>query len=334
MQEFLNTILSGQNDPKGIALPGAVFFVFMFIFFAVLAISDIVKRRSDIRKRAAAERITSADDVAPEQNWETMSRSLRFQSAMASSALLSSVERGQKVAGRESEASKVRRALIAAGYFGASAATWFQAIRFSLTATFPFITYMALLLSGTGVQPSVKMMVLLSAAGVGYLLPGRYLVHRQKLLQQECRNGFPDFMDLMVICAEAGLSPRAAIDRIGREISHTYPYLGANIYLMSLELRAGSTLGAAVQNLWRRTGLEEVAALGSLLQQTEQLGTSIGDALRVYSDEMRDKRLSRAEEKAYALPVKLTLPLGLYVFPVMLLVVALPVIVRIKNALF
>jgi tight adherence protein C len=103
---------------------------------------------------------------------------------------------------------------------------------------------------------------------------------------------------------------------------------------MSLELRAGSTLAEAVDNLARRTGIQEVLSLGSLLFQTEQLGTSIGDALRVYSDELRDKRLSRAEEKAHALPVKLTLPLGLYIFPVMMVVIGLPVVMRIKNALF
>lgn len=334
MQEILNTIFPGQNGTNGVALFGAVFFVFMFIFFLVLAVTDILKRRADIRKRASLERITGADNVAPEQDWEVMSRSLRFQNALANSSLLSSVERGQRAQERESEASKLRRALVSAGFFGASAATWFQAIRLSLSVTLPFAAHMAMTLSGIALQPSTKFAVLMAALAAGYFLPGRYLVQRQRMLQQQCRDGFPDFMDLMVICTEAGLSPRAAIDRISREISHTYPYLGANIYLMSLELRAGSTLSAAVTNLWRRTNLEEVSSLGSLLQQTEQLGTSIGDALRVYSDEMRDKRLSRAEEKAYALPVKLTLPLGLYVFPVMLVVVALPVIVRIKNALF
>ncbi len=334
MQEILNTIFPGQNGANGVALFGAVFFVFMFIFLLVLVVSDIVKRRTDIRKRASLERITSADDVAPEQDWEVMSRSLRFQNAIANASLLSSVERGQKAKERESEASKLSRALVSAGFFGASAATWFQAIRFSLAVTLPFIAHTLLTLFEVSLTPSTKFTVLMAALAAGYFLPGRYLLQRQRMLQLQCRNGFPDFMDLMVICTEAGLSPRAAIDRISREISHTYPYLGANIYLVSLELRAGSTLSDAITNLWRRTNLEEVASLGSLLQQTEQLGTSIGDALRVYSDEMRDKRLSRAEEKAYALPVKLTLPLGLYVFPVMLVVVALPVIVRIKNALF
>jgi tight adherence protein C len=141
-------------------------------------------------------------------------------------------------------------------------------------------------------------------------------------------------MDLMVVCTEAGLSPRAAIDRIAREMAQTYPYLGANLYLMSLELRAGAGLAEAVGNLARRTNLDEVMSLGALLDQTEQLGTSIGEALRVYSEEMRDKRLSRAEEKAHALPVKLVIPLGIYVFPVMLVVIALPVVLRIKSALF
>jgi tight adherence protein C len=191
-----------------------------------------------------------------------------------------------------------------------------------------------IVLGGTTISPSAELGVLTALAGVGFLLPGRYIVQRQKAMRQQCRNGFPDFMDLMVVCAEAGLSPRAAIDRISREIAHSYPYLGANLYLMSLELRAGGSLAEAVESLARRTSIEEVANLGSLLAQTEQLGTSLTDALRIYSDEMRDKRLSRAEEKAHALPVKLTLPLGIYIFPVMLVVIALPIFIRIRHALF
>lgn len=334
MSSIFNHIFSAMGT-EGTALFGAVFFVFMFIFFMVMAITDVMQRRADIRKRTQLDRVvTTGDDVAPEQSWEAMSRSLRYQSAATNASLLATVERGQKRVERESEASKLRRELVNAGFFGANSVAWFQAFRFAFAVTLPFAVHLALGYFEYPLSPTSRMAVLMTALTVGFFGPGRYLKRRQKLLQQECRDGFPDFMDLMVICAEAGLSPRAAIDRISREIAHTYPYLGANIYLMSLELRAGSTLSAALGNVARRTNLEEVLALGSLLQQTEQLGTSIGDALRVYSDEMRDKRLSRAEEKAYALPVKLTLPLGLYVFPVMLVVVALPVMVRIRSALF
>jgi tight adherence protein C len=334
MQDILNHIAPGI-PADATALFGAVFFVFMFVFFSALTITDIVQRRADIRKRTQLDRVlTATDDVAPEQSWEAMSRSLRYQSAATNAALLSSVERGQKSVERESETSKLRRELVSAGFFGANAVAWFQGVRFGLGVALPFAVHLALAYVDYDLDPAKKLAVLMTALTIGFFAPTRYLKHRQGVLQQECRDGFPDFMDLMVICAEAGLAPRAAIDRISREISHTYPYLGANIYLVSLELRAGGTLALALGNLARRTNLEEVFALGSLLQQTEQLGTSISDALRIYSDEMRDKRLSRAEEKAYALPVKLTLPLGLYVFPVMLVVVALPVLVRIQKALF
>ncbi|MEJ2124398.1 MAG: type II secretion system F family protein [Alphaproteobacteria bacterium] len=317
------------------ALFAAVFFVFMFVFFLALIISDIVKRRNDIRRRASIQQaLHSEKDEAPEQEWERMSRSLRFQSSAPSISLLAKVEQGQKRIEVESESSKAKRELISAGFFGEGAVAWYQAIRYSLTFSLPLAVYLALGYFEFSLTPAFLFLTVMGSLAAGYFLPARYLARRQNKLKQQCSDGFPDFMDLMVICAEAGLSPRAAIDRISREIAITYPYLGANIYLASLELRAGNTLAVAIQNLANRINLEEVARLGVLLQQTEELGTSIGDALRVYSDEMRDKRLSKAEEKAYSLPVRLTLPLGFYVFPVMLVVIALPVFIRIKNALF
>jgi tight adherence protein C len=313
---------------------GAVFFTFMFMFLFVLAVTDMVQRRSDIRKRTSIERGLGASRFSAEQPWETTERSLRFQSYAENTALLSRVERGRNDRGQESEKTKLQRSLVSAGFFGPRNALWFQTIRLGLFAGLPLLAYMLIAFSGLMLKPTTQMGILTSLAGAGFLLPGRYIVQRQKAMRQQCRNGFPDFMDLMVVCAEAGLSPRAAIDRISREIAHSYPFLGANLYLMSLELRAGGSLAEAVESLARRTGIEEVVNLGSLLAQTEQLGTSLTDALRIYSDEMRDKRLSRAEEKAHSLPVRLTLPLGLYIFPVMMVVIALPIIVRVRNALF
>lgn len=334
MDTALNFIggLGPQSDSA--VLFGAIFFTFMFMFFFVLAVTDVVQRRSDIRKRTTIDRAAVGPGIAPEQPWEKAARSLRFQSFAESSALLGRVERGQKEQQKESERTRLERSLVSAGFFGPNSVLWFQAIRLSLLIGLPLVLHILLRHFEVALQPTSQIGLLAAVGGVGFLLPGRYLASRQKALQQQCREGFPDFMDLMVVCAEAGLSPRAAIDRISREIAHSYPFLGANLYLMSLELRAGSTLSEAVENLARRTGVSEVMNLGSLLYQTEQLGTSLTEALRIYSDEMRDKRLSRAEEKAHALPVKLTLPLGLYIFPVMLVVIALPIIVRIKNALF
>lgn len=334
METILTTMSGGLSQPDGTVLFGAIFLTFMFMFFFVLAVADTVQRRSDIRKRTVMDRAYGPSGAAPEQEWETSPRSLRFRSFAEKSAVLATVERGRREGSQESEKSKLQRSLVGAGFFGANAGLWFQAWRFSLLIGLPLAVHLLVTLGGFAPKPGVKYGLMCAVAGVGFLLPGRYLARRQKIMRQECRDGFPDFMDLMVICAEAGLGPRAAIDRISREISLNYPFLGANLYLMSLELRAGATLAEAVESLARRTGLEEVTSLGSLLFQTEQLGTSIGDALRVYSDELRDKRLSRAEEKAHSLPVKLTLPLGLFIFPVMLVVIGLPVMLRIRNAFF
>jgi tight adherence protein C len=172
----------------------------------------------------------------------------------------------------------------------------------------------------------------LFAGMFGYLAPGFYLNRRITKRQAEHRAGFPDFMDLLVVCAEAGLSMEAALDRVGRELSVSYPSLAANIYMTVLELRAGRSLSEALENLGDRLGLKEARSFATLLQQSEELGASLTDALRVYSDDMRHQRLSRAEEKAYSLPAKLSVPLTLCVFPVVVLVIMLPVYVRFKFA--
>ncbi len=334
MHSILNFIAGGAYQSDSVVLFGAIFFTFMCMFFFVLATTDVIQRRNDIRKRATFDSGVGYARIAPEQEWETGARSLRFQSFAENTALLGRVERGRKGREKESEKTRLQRELVAAGFFGPHNVIWFQAIRLSLLAGLPLIIHILLLYFGTEMQLSTRVGLSAAAGAIGFLLAGRYLTQRQKAMRRQCRDGFPDFMDLMLVCAEAGLSPRAAVDRISREISFTYPYLGANLYLMSLELRAGGTLPEAVESLARRTSVDEVVNLGALLTQSEQLGTSLTDALRVYSDEMRDKRISRAEERAHAMPVKLTIPLGLFIFPVMLVVIALPIFVRIRNALF
>ncbi len=331
MSSILNFIVVEVYKSDSTVLFGAIFFTFMFMFLFVLAVTDLIQRRNDIRKRAAFEGGLGFAEPIPEPFQDTSGRSLRYQSFAENSALLAKVERGKKRQENESEKSKLERELVSAGYFGPHSAIWFQAIRLSLLVGPPLLLHIAFTMSDIQMVGTSRMGLLAAVAGAGFLLPGRYLKQRQKGMRQQCRDGFPDFMDLMLVCAEAGLSSRAAIDRISREIAHTYPYLGANLYLMSLELRAGSSLAELVQSLARRTQVEEVVNLGSLLYQSEKLGTGLTEALRIYSDEMRDKRLSRAEEKAHALPVKLTLPLGLFIFPVMLVVIGLPIIIRMRS---
>jgi tight adherence protein C len=163
---------------------------------------------------------------------------------------------------------------------------------------------------------------------IGYIGPSFYIDKRIKARKAEHQAGFPDFMDLLVVCADAGLSMEASLERVGRELSDSYPSLTANLHMTNLEIRAGRTMTEALEHLGDRLGIEEARSFATLIQQSAELGSSITEALRVYSDDMRHKRLSRAEEKAYALPAKLTVPMMICIFPVLFVVILLPVVVR------
>jgi len=153
-------------------------------------------------------------------------------------------------------------------------------------------------------------------------------------IKEQYRRGFPDFMDMMLTCADAGMSLEAAVERVGTEFAATHRYLGVQLSILTLQLRAGKPLREALREMGDRMGLDEAKALAVLFRQSEELGTSLVDALRVYSDEMRTQRMLRAEEKANALPVKMVLPLGLCIFPVVMAIVMIPVILRMKGVFF
>jgi tight adherence protein C len=174
-------------------------------------------------------------------------------------------------------------------------------------------------------------LLVIVAAIVGYVGPSVYIDRRITSRKLEHRAGFPDFMDLLVVCADAGLSMEAAFERIGREMGDSYPSLTANIHMTNLEIRAGRPLKDALERFADRLAIDEARAFAVLINQSVDLGSSITDALRVYSDDMRHKRLSLAEEKAYALPVKLSLPMMICIFPVLFVVILLPIFVRLYT---
>jgi tight adherence protein C len=224
--------------------------------------------------------------------------------------------------------------LIQAGFFDPRAAAVYFAARLGFALALGAVGFLAVpLLLGpmTGMKPWLWTGGL---AIVGYFVPTLCLSRRIAGRIAQHRMGFPDFMDLMVVCAEAGLSMEAAIERIARELVEGYPSLAENLYMLSLEIRAGKTFTDAFERMGERLGIEEAKMLSTLLQQSAELGTSLSNSLRVYSDEMRSKRLSRAEEKAYSLPAKLTVPLILFVFPVLIFVLMLPVVIRFSTANF
>ena len=181
---------------------------------------------------------------------------------------------------------------------------------------------------------STKDIILYSifASGIGMLLPNMVL-HR--LLQKRMRtltNGFPDALDLLVVCVESGLGLAAAIQRVADELSVSHPELALEFALVNAEIRVGVQRDAALKNLAHRTGLEDIRGLVGLLAQTMKFGTGIADALRVYSEEFRDKRMQAAEEQAAKMGTKLVFPLVLFMFPIFFIVAVGPAVLRIIDA--
>ena len=228
-------------------------------------------------------------------------------------------------------ASKVlRQRLIRAGIFDARAVGYFFVIRLGLAVALT-VTAFVVVPTFMTLTPPVFWLAVLVGGLLGYLAPSFYVDQRIKTRREEHRAGFPDFMDLLVVCADSGLSMEAALERVGGELADTYPSLGANIHMTNLEIRAGRTMTEALEHFGDRLGLEEARSFATLIQQSAELGSSITDALRVYSDDMRHKRLSRAEEKAYSLPAKLSVPMMVCIFPVIFVVILLPVAVRLLT---
>jgi tight adherence protein C len=223
---------------------------------------------------------------------------------------------------------RLRMRLMRAGFLDPNAVGKFFLIRFGALAAGLLIACAILFMFHIAPFSQRGIGLLGVLAVKGYFLPSVMLNHLVKKRTLEYRNGFPDFMDLMIVCADAGMSLEASIERVSREISMTYPALSQNLVLVSLELRAGSSINETLKALGDRLGVEEVRAFATLLQQSKELGTSLATALKVFSDEMRHKRMSAAEEKAHALPAKMSIPVTVCILPVVVMIAIIPIIVR------
>lgn len=233
----------------------------------------------------------------------------------------------------EAKKSELVKFLNSAGHYGSRALVWFQASRIATALVLGLLTaaLFGQIFPGRPVLFTVAAAIVMTF--LGYMLPRAIVSVRRDKLFEEHRQGFPDFLDLLVICVEAGIGVDSAMERISRDLARDYPSLARNLGFMSLELRAGKSTREALENLGVRLGIPEAKSFATLIRQSEELGTSLVQSLRVYSEEMRLKRLARAEEKAFALPVKLVLPLGFFIFPVVLGVTLLPVVIKLFDAL-
>lgn len=313
MVDFLATNL--------VARTAFLLLVFMLAVFLVTAVIRIAMRRAALRSGIKA--------IAQSRPSE---RSARLQDRRDGgwSKLAERIEKaGLNLT--DTKGDQLREKMIAAGFTSPAAPKLFTLARLVLVLLLP--TIYVLLASAGGKELSFFRLYLVGSALalLGLYLPNLFVTARADRRREAITNGFPDCLDLMLVCVEAGLGLEAAMDRVGREMLHSHPLVSALLSGATLQLRAGARRDEALRKMGDRSGVEEVRSFATLLIQSDKLGTSIGETLRVYADEMREKRRLRAEEKAHRLPVLISIPLVVCMLPTMIGVLMLPGAVRIVR---
>jgi tight adherence protein C len=225
------------------------------------------------------------------------------------------------------ERSRIERALIHAGFRSPGALSIYYGTKALLMLLLPLGVLVA-----SPFVPRVSTSRLMFVAGfaafLGSLIPSLWLDRSVRRRQRALRVGFPDALDLLVVCVEAGLGLAPALQRVSDDLIVSHPELGNELALVNAEMRAGVERTQALKNLADRTGLDDIRGLVALLVQTMRFGTGVADALRVYSEEFRDKRMQAAEEQAALIGTKMIFPLVACLFPSFFLVMVGPAIVR------
>lgn len=232
------------------------------------------------------------------------------------------------------EYSRLRTRLMNAGYRSRAAIPVYFGAKVALTFLLPLLLVSYMTLFGNDVGPDVLMVWVLLVAGIGFFLPNLLLWQGIRTRQRELFEAFPDAIDLLVVCMEAGLGLDAAINRASEEMRVRSKELADELYLVTLELRVGATREQALRNMAMRTGLDDAASLATMLIQADRFGTNVADALRVHAETQRVHRHMLAEEAAAKVPVKLVFPVVLCIFPALMLVLGGPPFISIYRNLF
>ncbi len=313
--------LLALNPIVRLALLAALFLV--VVAGAYLATMALEQRRGARRRLAT--------DLAPAGGRSGGFGSLRAQERESVwMKLVESIERtGVSLVDTKSEALRTR--LIAAGFSAPHAPRLYTLIRLALVIGLPLFILAMMWLGGS--RPGIIKLyfVLMLAALAGLYVPALFVRARADRRKRQIINAFPDGLDLMLICVEAGLGLEATFARVGQEMATAHPLLAEQLGVVVLELRAGRSREEALRRMADRAGVDEIRAFATLLIQSTKLGSSIAQTLRIYASEMREKRRMRAEEKAHRLPVLISIPLVACMLPVMISVLLLPAVIRVMR---
>ena len=222
----------------------------------------------------------------------------------------------------------IRSKLVAAGYNQEHAPRIYSLVRLIMVIGLPLAAFAFLWASGSSPSMTKLYFIGMIAALLGLYLPNVFIRAKADRRHREIINGFPDALDLMLVCVEAGLGLEAAFNRVGMEMTRSHPLLAEQLGTVVLELRAGRSQEDALRRMADRAGADEIRAFATLLIQSNKLGSSVAQTLRTYAAEMRERRRMRAEEKAHRLPVLLSIPLVTCMLPVMIGVLMLPAVIR------
>ncbi len=235
----------------------------------------------------------------------------------------------------EKEYSAAKLKLLQAGYKSKNSVRYFHFSQFALGILGLVLGGLyALLKIQTGDVTNQDMMIMLLGPGcAGYMLPKYWITRRVAARKEAITYGFPDSLDMMLVCVEAGQSLDQSILRVARELKSGFPDLASEFELVSQEMKAGKGKEAVLRDMSERCGVQDISSFTTVLIQSQQFGTSIAEALRVYAAEMRDKRVMKAEEAANKLPTKMTLATMMLTVPPLLLILIGPSIYGITQTM-
>ncbi|RMH45998.1 MAG: type II secretion system F family protein [Alphaproteobacteria bacterium] len=314
--QAINDFLVGILGPDGPLLAAAGLGVLLML----LALPALLKKREDPLeklKRAAA------DPAAASNENEARKGKLRNDSSRVKLDKYANFLEPQD----EEELSALRLKLMQAGYRQKSAVQVFYLAQLVLGLggmALGGIYLLTMLIAGKPLSTTTMALAITLPGGAGYYLPKWWVERRRQSRQQDIEQGFPDSLDLLLVCVEAGQSLDQAILRVSDEMRAGFPVLAEEYEIVAQEMKAGKDKTSVLRDFADRSGITDVASFVTVLIQSTSFGTSIADALRVYSDEMRDKRVMRAEAKANVLPTKLTLGTMMFTVPPLLIILIGP----------
>ncbi len=304
--------------------------ILSFIAIFLFSVGIIQYVRMSAKKRELIEKIRN-----DEEPWKSPDKRRALESEGAAKRPITNflTSLGSKFnSGKAKDHKQIKLRFLRAGLRRENIPGIFWGVKISLTLCFLVFFLLAKISLLELIGPSVTLILCVCFSLAGFYLPDLWLALRIAKRKNMIFQGFPDALDLMVVCVEAGMGLDASINRVAEEIKLTSKELSDELKQLTLELRAGKSRREALRNLGMRIGIEEIKGFVTLLVQTDKFGTSVAQALRVFSESFRKKRFYKAEELGEKMPLKLVFPMLFCILPSLFVVIMGPAIISIYRA--